>query len=96
MEKNNSAQDGVDRIADGGAATRATLVASLTQPPSENGDELRNLPDGVEYLEVRADLLGELDPAWLRDRFPGQLIYTLRSKAEGGRFEGGVKSRRKR
>ena len=72
------------------------MVASLTTPPSADGDELRHLPDGVDYLEVRADLLGELDPAWLRDRFDGQLIYTLRSKAEGGRFEGGVASRGKR
>ncbi|MEO1083291.1 MAG: type I 3-dehydroquinate dehydratase, partial [Acidobacteriota bacterium] len=100
MEKNVSAHDGADLTAapdaSAGAPARATLVASLTHPPSDSGDELRDLPDGVEYLEVRSDLLGELDPAWLRDRFPGKLIYTLRSKAEGGRFEGGVNARGKR
>ena len=76
---------------------KTTLVATLTSPPSASGDELRGGALGaVEYLEVRADLVGKLDPAWLRDRFPGQLIYTLRSRSEGGAFEGGRQSRRRR
>lgn len=75
---------------------RATLVATLTSPLSDDGDELRHLPPGVDWLEVRADLVGDLDPDWLRDRFAGGLIYTLRSRAEGGRFEGGRKARRQR
>ena len=73
-----------------------TLVASLTTPPTEDGAEIRRLPEEVGYLEVRADLVGDLDPDWLRDRFAGRLIYTLRSQAEGGSFEGGKKRRRKR
>ncbi|MEM9557290.1 MAG: type I 3-dehydroquinate dehydratase [Acidobacteriota bacterium] len=73
-----------------------TLVATLTEPPSTDGDELRDLPAGVGWLEVRGDLVGELDPAWLRERFAGGLIYTLRSKAEGGAFEGGQRARRRR
>ena len=36
-------------------------------------------------LEVRADLVGALDVDWLRERFAGELLYTLRSEAEGGR-----------
>ena len=32
----------------------------------------------------KADLIGDVDPSWLRNRFPGGLIYTLRSTAEGG------------
>lgn len=71
-----------------------TLVATLTSLPAEG--ELRALPPSVGILEVRADLLGDLDPDWLRDNFRGELLYTLRSRAEGGAFEGGKASRRKR
>jgi len=39
--------------------------------------------EGVEWLEVRGDLVGDLDPAGLRF-FPGKLLYTLRSRVEGG------------
>lgn len=73
---------------------KTTLVATLTSPPSDSGKELPQ--EGVEYLEVRADLVGKIDPDWLRDRFPGKLLYTLRSRAEGGGFEGGKQSRRRR
>lgn len=77
--------------------TDKPLVATLTTPLSETGDELRSLADaGVGVLEIRADLIGEPDPDWLRDRFPGELLYTLRSRAEGGRFEGGRHGRKRR
>ncbi len=75
---------------------KTTLVATLTIPPSDDGAELAALPPEARYLELRADLVGDLDPDWLRDRFAGELIYTLRSRAEGGSFEGGKKSRRRR
>lgn len=75
---------------------QTALVASLTEPPSDDGAELRALPDGVRVLEVRADLVGDLDPDWLRDRFAGELLYTLRSRAEDGAFEGGRLARRQR
>ncbi|MEM8934593.1 MAG: type I 3-dehydroquinate dehydratase, partial [Acidobacteriota bacterium] len=80
------------------AYPRTTLVATMTEPPSADGDELRGLDAlGVGYLEVRADLVGDrLDPAWLRERFPGGLIYTLRSKAEGGRGTNDRKQRKQR
>ncbi len=72
-----------------------SLVATLTTEPS--GDrELEALGEEVEYLEIRADLVGDLDPDWLRDRFPGRLVYTLRSRFEGGRFEGGKNARQRR
>ncbi|MEM6455572.1 MAG: type I 3-dehydroquinate dehydratase [Acidobacteriota bacterium] len=64
-------------------STTTTLVATLTTL-SEHGDELADLPDDVGMLEVRADLVGDLDVDWLRQRFAGQLLYTLRSAAEGG------------
>ncbi len=75
---------------------QTALVASLTTPPSTSGGEIAALGPAVEVLEVRADLVGDLDPDWLRDRFGGRLIYTLRSQAEGGAFEGGKNRRRRR
>ncbi|MCY3928537.1 MAG: type I 3-dehydroquinate dehydratase [Acidobacteria bacterium] len=65
-------------------AARATLVASLTEAPSASGDEVRALSELADCLEVRADLVGAIDPGWLRERFAGELLYTLRSEAEGG------------
>lgn len=75
---------------------RTSLVATLTSPLSDDGAELRSMPEGTDWLEVRADLVGDLDAAWLRDRFDGGLIYTLRSKTEGGQAEGGRASRQRR
>lgn len=75
-------------------ATNPRLVATLTAPPRE--EELRALPAAVGSLELRADLCGDLDPDWLRSFFPGELIYTLRSRHEGGNFEGNKTSRRRR
>ena len=60
----------------------ASLVATLTEAPSE--ELLDGLAGDAAILEVRADLAGELDPGELRRRFPGELLYTLRSTAEGG------------
>jgi 3-dehydroquinate dehydratase/shikimate dehydrogenase len=75
-------------------STRATLVATLTAAPPAAGA----LPDlaGADWLEVRADLVGDLDPAPLRAAFPGKLLYTLRSRAEGGQFEGSAERRQRR
>lgn len=75
---------------------RTHLVATLTTPPSADGHELEGLAAYVDFLEIRADLVSGLDPDWLRQHFPGELIYTLRSRAEGGAFEGGKMARRKR
>src|SRR5512140_1530055 len=74
----------------------ALLVASLTEPPSSGGEELAHLTGAAGWLEVRADLVGDLDPAWLRDRFPGRLLYTLRSRAEGGAHSASRDKRRRR
>ena len=58
---------------------------------------LDQLPRGAaSWLEVRADLLGDVDVATLRDRFPGELLYTLRSRAEGGAGENDPALRRSR
>jgi len=63
---------------------KATLVATLLDEPSSRGEELAALPNAVDWLEVRADLIGDPDVEWLRRHFRGGLIYTLRSQAEGG------------
>jgi 3-dehydroquinate dehydratase/shikimate dehydrogenase len=57
--------------------TQASLIATLLTPPSPNGAELSKLPESVQWLEVRADLVGELDPDWLRNHFRGRLIYAF-------------------
>ena len=57
--------------------TQTSLIATLLTPPSPNSVELTALPDSVQWLEVRADLVGELDPDWLRDHFPGRLSYAF-------------------
>jgi 3-dehydroquinate dehydratase/shikimate dehydrogenase len=77
--------------AGGGAA--AALIATLTTPFTP---ELAAGLDGVEWLEVRADVVGDLDPEPLRGRFPGKLLYTLRSRAEGGAFDGSPERRKRR
>ena len=66
---------------------KATLIATLLTPPSPDGRELAALPAAVDWLEVRADLVGDIDTDWLRSRFAGRLLYALRSRAEGGHFE---------
>lgn len=71
----------------------ATLVATLTTPP---GDGLEAELTDVAWLEVRADLVGDLAPESLRTRFPGKLLYTLRSRAEGGGWEGSPERRKRR
>ncbi len=72
----------------------AILVATLKVPPSSDGGDLLKLAAVAGWLEVRADLVGWLDPAWLRSKFPGRLLYTLRSREEGGTFDGSNDQRR--
>jgi 3-dehydroquinate dehydratase/shikimate dehydrogenase len=61
--------------------TDTSLIATLLAPPSPTGAELSALPVSVQWLEVRADLTGELDPDWLRDHFRGRLIYSFRDES---------------
>jgi 3-dehydroquinate dehydratase/shikimate dehydrogenase len=71
----------------------ATIVATLTTPPAA---DLMAAAAGADWLEVRADLVGDLDPASLRKAFPGPLLYTLRSRHEGGGAEMSADRRRRR
>jgi 3-dehydroquinate dehydratase/shikimate dehydrogenase len=73
---------------------RASLIATLAEPPDDG--VLAALPRSVDWLELRADLCGEVPASWLRERFPGRLLYTLRSRGEGGAFEGSLARRRQR
>ena len=75
---------------------RAIVVASLTEPPAADGSDLKALAGAADWLEVRADLVGDLDPDWLRSHFPGEILYTLRSAFEGGAFEGPREARLRR
>jgi 3-dehydroquinate dehydratase/shikimate dehydrogenase len=75
---------------------KATLIATLMARPSPGGQELSALQKMVDWLEVRADLLGDLDADWLRSRFGGRLLYSLRSRAEGGNFKGSLDERHAR
>ena len=78
----------------------ATLVATLTTPPALGDAAFAASLDGVSWLEVRGDLVGDLDPAPLRrmlsDQISGKLLYTLRSRAESGAFEGSAERRKRR
>ena len=75
-------------------SSTAVLVATLTEEPSEAS--LAVLSERVQILEVRADLVGEIDSDWLRTHFTGELLYTLRSRAEGGRSEASLERRHQR
>lgn len=57
----------------------------MTEAPS--AERLAELSTLADVLEVRDDLVKGLDPDWLRSAFAGQLLYTLRSREEGGRSE---------
>lgn len=85
-----------ERAAESERPSRAIVVASLTEPPAADGRDLEALAGIADWLEVRADLVGDLDPDWLRAHFPGELLYTLRSRFEGGAFEGPREARLRR
>ncbi|HEV7744742.1 MAG TPA: type I 3-dehydroquinate dehydratase [Pyrinomonadaceae bacterium] len=75
---------------------KADLIATLMAPPSPSGAELSALPGSVGSLEIRADLIGDLNPEWLRANFKGQLIYALRSKDAGGESSDSPSERQRR
>ncbi len=62
----------------------ATVIATIDRPISAAA--LAGPPPGVTWLEVRADLAGDIDPFWLRQHFAGRLLYSTRNStrnAEG-------------
>jgi 3-dehydroquinate dehydratase / shikimate dehydrogenase len=72
------------------------LIATLTNLRSATPDQLCALPESVKWLEVRADLVGDLDPHSLRAHFRGQLLYALRSHHQGGASSDSIERRHER
>ena len=46
------------------------------------------IPRAATWLQIRADLIGDVPADWLRENFSGKLLYSLRSCRAGGKFEG--------
>ena len=57
--------------------TRTSLVAKLSKPPATDGNELAALPKNVDFLELPSSLVDDLDPAWLRQHFHGEVLYEI-------------------
>ena len=68
----------------------------MTAPPSCDGSELTGLSSEVDWLELRADLAGDVPASWFRQRFPAETMYSLRSCAAGGLFDGSNQQREQR
>ena len=75
---------------------KAALIGTLMTPPSPSGTELAALPNSVDWLEVRADMVGDIDAEWLRSHFKGHLLYSLRSREEGGAYSDSLPERHRR
>lgn len=60
------------------------LVATLTRPPEQAAAAIERLPESVGWIEVRADLAGDADAFALREASGRRLVYTRRSREEGG------------
>jgi 3-dehydroquinate dehydratase / shikimate dehydrogenase len=58
--------------------------------------ELRLLNNAGGVLEIRADMIGDIDPAVLRDHVAGEVIYSLRGTDAGGVFAGTADQRQRR
>lgn len=57
---------------------RATIVGVLTAPSYDEDGHFVRLSRVVKWMEVCAGPAGDLDSEWLRNRFPGKLLYSLR------------------
>lgn len=72
------------------------LIATLPAPLTSTLREIENLPPEVAWLQVRADLAGDVPAHRLRSRFAGKLLYTLRTRRQGADFQGTDRERRAR
>jgi len=64
------------------------LVAALATPSTTVLRDIQRLPRDVTWLQVRADLTGDISATWLHRYFPGKLLYTLRSRHRGVNVRG--------
>ncbi|MEM7426140.1 MAG: type I 3-dehydroquinate dehydratase [Pseudomonadota bacterium] len=53
------------------------IAACLCEVPGADGADLKERTSGADWLTVRADRCGDLDPDWLAAHFEGGLIYAL-------------------
>ncbi|HLJ88192.1 MAG TPA: type I 3-dehydroquinate dehydratase [Candidatus Angelobacter sp.] len=70
------------------------LVAAVTIP--QRAADIREIPRAITWLQIRSDLIGDIPADWLRDNFPGKLLYTLQSSRAGGEFDGPLNERHSR
>lgn len=68
---------------------KVNIVTTITS--QSQLEELKNLPFSVGLLELRADLLQAIDITKYSIHLP--VVYVLRSKDEGGKFNGSIKER---
>ncbi len=66
----------------------ATIAASIMDISFVGSRAFDALPQYIHWLEIRSDLTGDLEPSRMRSRFSGEVIYTLRTSAAGGSFDG--------
>jgi 3-dehydroquinate dehydratase / shikimate dehydrogenase len=67
-----------------GTSSGGTRPVSVVATLADQAMQAQVRAPGVQCVEVRADLVGEIDPSRLRSGFSGDLLYSLRSTAEGG------------
>jgi 3-dehydroquinate dehydratase / shikimate dehydrogenase len=60
------------------------LIAALRRADTAAMARLRMLPPAVGTIDLRADLTGDIDPARIREHCRCRVIYSLRSRAQGG------------
>jgi 3-dehydroquinate dehydratase/shikimate dehydrogenase len=70
------------------------LVAAVTTPTS--AAEVQKVPGMVDWLQIRADLIGDIPANWLRSHFPRHLLYALRTDLAGGKFDRSREERQRR
>lgn len=58
------------------------LVGTISTPQAAM--EIGKAPEAVSWLQLRADLTGEISAEWLRAHFDGKLLYTFRSATADG------------
>jgi 3-dehydroquinate dehydratase/shikimate dehydrogenase len=77
-------------------ASAVELVATLDELPAAGVGECRRLSDQVTWLRVRADLVGDLSPGWLRQEFGGRLLYALGGHGRADGDDAADQDRRRR
>src|SRR5258708_13946409 len=72
------------------------LIGTLVEPLTPTLREIEELPEAVTWLQVRADLAGDISANRLRSRFGGKMLYSLRRERQGAGFQGTERERHAR